>query len=425
MPVGFTSLTAPNSMPADSLPLTEKRAPASAEEAVELVAACAARRTPIYPLGGETALDYGLPAKQPGLGLSLSAMNRVLDYPARDMTITLEAGVTLAALQQTLAAEGQRLPLDAPRAAEATLGGIVATNTSGPSRCGHGTVRDYVIGISAIDGRGTPFKAGGRVVKNVAGYDFCKLLTGSLGTLGVITQITLKVKPLAQRRVLLACEAADLAQADALLAALNLSEVTPLAVELLGGPAWKDLLTNPQGWLVAVALEGTEPEVAWLEKALRETFKAAGAANVRELPEEVWSRCVEFPAAGDAPLVLRASLAPSAVTRFFEAARKLDPAASLLAHAASGVAIVRFAEFPEQGLSRALVGNLVPIARAGEGHVVVLSNPGGSEMTRPAVWGGLDTPTAVMTAVKRQFDPYHLLNPGRFVYDEYPAPVAS
>ena len=157
------------------------------------------RGTPIYPIGGGTSLDYGLPAARPGIGVSLAELNRVVDYPARDMTITVEAGITMAELADDA---GGRAAMAADRRAAAdaaTLGGVVATASSGPRRYGYGTMRDYVIGISAVDGRGMPFKAGGRVVKNVAGYDFCKLLTGSLGTLGVITQVTLKIKPLPEQ----------------------------------------------------------------------------------------------------------------------------------------------------------------------------------------------------------------------------------
>src|SRR4029079_12976461 len=133
------------------------------------------------------------PAEAPTL--NLSSLAKIVDYTPRDMTILVEAGVRMADLAATLAAERQQLPIDVPRAADATIGGVIATNWCGPRRYGHGTIRDYVIGIHAVDGRGVAFKGGGRVVKNVAGYDFCKLLTGSLGTLGVITQVALKVKP--------------------------------------------------------------------------------------------------------------------------------------------------------------------------------------------------------------------------------------
>src|SRR6185503_9080468 len=114
-----------------------------------------------------------------------------------------------------------------PRAATATIGGVVATNWNGPRRYGHGTIRDYVIGIHAVDGRGTPFKGGGRVVKNVAGYDFCKLLTGSLGTLAVVTQLALKVKPRSEYSTTILCESADLSVADNVLNALANLETPP------------------------------------------------------------------------------------------------------------------------------------------------------------------------------------------------------
>ena len=110
----------------------------------------------------------------------------------------------------------------------------MATNSSGPRRFGQGTIRDYVIGISAVDGRGVAFKAGGRVVKNVAGYDFCKLLVGSYGTLGVITQLTLKTKPRPEASALVVCDVPDYAQADVLLGSLVTSQTTPVAVELSG-----------------------------------------------------------------------------------------------------------------------------------------------------------------------------------------------
>ena len=115
------------------------------------------------------------------------SLNRVIDYPARDMTITVQAGITIAELQTLLAAENQRLPVDVPHADRATLGGALAVNVSGPRRYGFGTLRDYVIGISTVNDEGQEVKAGGRVVKNVAGYDLCKLHIGALGTLGIIT----------------------------------------------------------------------------------------------------------------------------------------------------------------------------------------------------------------------------------------------
>ncbi|HEV3417127.1 MAG TPA: FAD-binding oxidoreductase, partial [Pirellulales bacterium] len=127
--------------------------PADQPAVATAIAGAFADGTPVYPVGGGTSLGYGLPAARPGIELSLAKLDRVIDYPARDMTITVEAGITMSALAATLAAERQRLPVDVPQADRATLGGVIATNFSGPLRYGHRTVRDYVIGISAVDGR--------------------------------------------------------------------------------------------------------------------------------------------------------------------------------------------------------------------------------------------------------------------------------
>ena len=161
-------------------------------------------------------------------------LQRIVDYTPRDMTILVEAGVRMADLAATLAAEGQQLPIDVPRASEATIGGVVATNWNGPRRYGHGTIRDYVIGIHAVDGRGVAFKGGGRVVKNVAGYDFCKLLTGSLGTLGVITQLALKVKPLPEHSATIVAACADLRRCETILGRLAQLEAPPVAIDSVG-----------------------------------------------------------------------------------------------------------------------------------------------------------------------------------------------
>ena len=158
------------------------RRPTSVAELCGLVKEAAAGGQGVYPVGGRTTLDVGLPPIKPGIALDTTALNQVIDYPARDMTITVQAGITMAKLQETLAAEGQWLPVDVPNPDQATIGGAVALNKSGPRRYGYGTLRDYVIGISFVTDEGNEVKAGGRVVKNVAGYDLMKLQVGAVGT---------------------------------------------------------------------------------------------------------------------------------------------------------------------------------------------------------------------------------------------------
>lgn len=407
-----------------ALPIRETIIPSDQAAAAAAVRQAAATRTAIYPIGGGTSLRYGVAAQQPGIALQLGQLNRVVDYPARDMTITVEAGITLATLAKTLASERQRLPIDIPHAEQATLGGVIATDWSGPRRYGLGTMRDYVIGIQAIDGRGTPFKGGGRVVKNVAGYDFCKLLTGSFGTLGVITQVTLKVIPLAQRTAWLACAVQDFEQAEALLAALVNSHTTPAAVELLSGPAWQSSEIVPRTSeavaTLLVGLEGTAPEVEWMVEQLGREWREQGIAELHETPSEqiadLEQQLNAFSAADESQLVVKANLLPSKVSAFCDMVRQLAPNISIQAHAGSGTVLVQFKELPESAESF-LTTQLQPATEDLGGGAVVVQYRGQEPLSRRAVWGKPTAALAVMEAIKAQFDPQHVLNPGRFVMD--------
>ncbi len=415
----------------ESLPINETLSPDSQAALVDAVRDCYETDQAIYPVGGGTSLGFGLPPKRAGVALAISQLNRVIEFPARDMTITVEAGISMQSLAETLAAEHLRLPIDVPQPATATLGGVIATNFNGPRRFGQGTIRDHVIGISAVDGRGTPFKGGGRVVKNVAGYDFCKLLTGSLGTLGVITQVTLKLKPIPPAHCVVACVPVDFAAAEGLLAALIDSDTTPTAIELLTGPNWhQDAFIGTLGTdhgrpVLAISFEGTAQEVDWSVAQLKMEWGRQGIVETGMLAgqeADQWLRMLaEFPHSGlaesaEAPLVLKANVVPSGTTRFAAQVQSLDPSAMIQAHAGNGTLIVRLNQLPEGGIARDLVGNLDATAAGMHGNVVMLANPSRAEMTHQSVWGGIDAPFQWMEAVKREFDPKNLLNPGRFVY---------
>jgi glycolate oxidase FAD binding subunit len=436
----------------NSLPLTSVVEPATQEQVVDHLRTCYESAKATYPIGGGTSLDYGQPGRVPGIGLQMTGLNRIVDYPARDMTITVEAGITMASLSAELARQGQRLPIDATDAERATLGGMIATNFSGPRRYGYGTLRDYVIGIGAIDGRGTPFKAGGRVVKNVAGYDLCKLLTGSLGTLAVITQVTLKVRPMPEATAFLGCYPSSWQHAEALLAALVTSRTTPVAIELSAGaavgraprgaafpgrlgqtttasegrptkaehPLHRDF-EQPLGGVarLLVGFEGSFLEVGWQIEQLRREWSESGVDpaavdhHTQELATSLWQTLSEVPRA--APLVIKANVRPSAVTSFVQIVLELDPEASIEAHAGNGVVIAAFSDFSPADAGRILVQRLQPAAVAAGGNVVVWSCAAG-ELTRQATWGAAPGGADLMRAVKHQFDPKGLLNPGRFLY---------
>jgi glycolate oxidase FAD binding subunit len=408
----------------NTLPLIRSEAPADPSELADIVRQSFADRTPIYTIGGGTSLLCGLPARAPGVGLSVEKLHRVVDYPSRDMTVTVEAGIRLADLAQTLACENQWLPVDAAQAAQATIGGVIATNGNGPRRFGQGTIRDYVIGISAVDGRGVPFKAGGRVVKNVAGYDFCKLLVGSQGTLATITQVTLKTKPRPEASAFVACDVRDYAQADSLLASLVTSQTTPVAVELLVGTAWQQdecLQPIPAGSTarLVVGLEGSQPEVEWMIGQLTREWHVQGVDEVREVLAErasaLWRSLIEFPTADGSPLVLKIGVRPSAVCQTMQLLTQVDAGCSIQAHAGNGILFARLG-LSSVDASRAILGRLQPAVARGGGHVMIWSTNTPEDFTRQTTWGSAGGDVAWMRSVKEQFDPQDLLNPGRFVY---------
>jgi glycolate oxidase FAD binding subunit len=298
-------------------------------------------------------------------------------------------------------------------------------------------VRDYVIGIHAVDGRGVPFKGGGRVVKNVAGYDFCKLLTGSLGTLGVITQLALKVKPLPECSATIVAESSDLAAADAMLDRLAMLEAPAAAIDLLIGDfglpvsdfGSNEKFRDPRSAIrtpatLVVRVEGGESETAWLAEQVQYHLWSGGGAGVRRLAaaeaEAIWQPQVEFADRGpsetadNSPLVLKIAVPPSATTAMIAAVVGLDANCTIQAHVGNGIVYARFRRFSASDITSVLVGKLRPAAiRRGGSLIVVSSKLEG--LTPHIVWGGRTEAIVQLERIKLKFDPHGILNPGRFV----------
>jgi len=409
-------------------PTTETMSPGSVADVPDMIRSAHDAKQAIYTIGGGTSLEYGVMPTRTGYAFETTGLSRVVDYTPRDMTIVVEAGVRFCDLVQTLAVEKQQLPIDAPRATEATIGGLVASDWSGPRRYGYGTLRDYVIGINAVDGQGVPFKGGGRVVKNVAGYDFCKLLTGSLGTLGIITQLTFKLKPQSEQAVTLLVSCENLDVTEQVLVTLVDVPSPPAAIDLLVGTGWKELVGLSESAaenLVAVRFEGSETEVAAMRDQLQAQLVSAGSAKVSVLDpskgESLLARQIEFSdcgiaAEGDsAPLTVKITALPSAVTQLVSRLIQYDPDCTIQAHAGTGVIIVRFAKFQASDLTTFLVGQLRPAAIQAGGGMSILSSEIG-DLTSQIVWGGRVASSGLMEQIKQKFDPQGILNPGRFIF---------
>ena len=274
------------------------------------------------------------------MAIDTTAINRLIDYPSADMTITVQAGMTLSSLRAILAEQHQRVLVDAPHPDRATLGGIYATNTSGPRRYGSGRPRDQIIGVSFVTSAGVVIKGGGRVVKNVAGYDFPKLLTGSLGTLGIITQLTLKVRPIPEASALIWVPFTTLKSLAAALDQLNTSGTRPIALELLNGSGARTVgqtlgLPAEPGVLV-IGLEDNVDSIAWQLDQIKLELGRTNMVIVEGVATApLWEALTEFQAIELGPFSLVANVRPSTVVAFVE---RLDPQRwSVQAHAGNGI----------------------------------------------------------------------------------------
>ena len=315
-------------------------------------------------VGGGTALPPGPPVD---LEISTGKLNRVVEYAPADQVVTVECGVTLAQLQGELAKNGQRLALDPPRPAEATLGGIVAANSFGPLRTRYGSVRDLIIGVSILRADGTRAKGGGKVVKTVAGFDLPKLMCGSYGTLAFIATATFRVHPLPEKTVTLRARGGDPLEMVRRVHALQLE---PVAMIALGEGA---------GWDVYIRFEGFGAGV----RAQRE--------KLRELEEAEW------PGHAEGAVRLRFGALP---TQAAQVAKALAPLRA------------RLEWLPTLGLGFASCAGVEPEAlQSARRELTGL----GGWLTAPGDWGPAPTSLVVHRSVKKQLDPEALLAPGRYV----------
>lgn len=386
-------------------------------------------RQRLLPVGGRTALHFGFSAAC-DCQLDLHELTRVIDYPARDMTITVEAGMKVDELQRLLAVERQQLPIDIAQPIRATIGGAMACNTSGPRRFGSGTLRDYLIGCTAIDAQGQLFKSGGRVVKNVAGYDLCKLLIGSRGTLAVITQVTLKVKPLPEAAGWWWLTFDTFAEMENVLERLLNSEARPAALEMLDIPAAKLVVTESRlplptdGPVLAILVEGTAREVTWQLETLRKEIVPFGVQQIEQLLDHeartLTAALTEFQVPTDEPLTFQANLRPSRCWEFAELANRLDVAVQC--HAGNGVIL---GQLPEAAASREqalqLLKPLQQFAHTHAGNLQILHCDPEWQNDLP-MCGEPESAWPQMQQLKRQLDPQGLLSPGRFI-DRMPMSV--
>lgn len=351
----------------------------------ELAACMREEKGAVVPLGSGTQMEFGNPLRAADTVLDLRGLDRITTYNPAELTIHVEAGTPLATIQSALAENRQTLPLDPWSGPEATIGGIAAANAQGPLRA-TGSIRDWIIGMTVVHADGTVSKTGGRVVKNVTGYDLAKLYTGSLGSLAVIAEISFKLRPAYDRTATAIAEFADLKAAATALTAIRKGALQPIACELSGPkPAihirfgeharavdWQLSRLPAAEWRIA---EGEAEQAEWSK--LRDSFSRMGpvVAKVVALPTEV-------------PGILE-TFVPS----------------QWLAHAMNGIVYMT-------------VPDAAAIGRIRERFPVILEKAPIDVRRQAGTFGVQGSARKVMQELKKTFDPQGRLNPGRHIDGE-------
>jgi glycolate oxidase FAD binding subunit len=364
--------------------------PATEQELSEALQCADREGVAVIPRGGGTKLEWGNPPAHAELILSTAALDRIVEHAWADLTVTVEAGCRFADLQRTLATHGQRLALDPLWPETATIGGILSTNDSGVWRLAYGGLRDLILGITLVLADGTLARSGGKVVKNVAGYDLPKLATGALGTLGVITQATFRLHPLPRNTRSLTLAPADLAEAQALLSRIQDTNSAHSALQLraeAGKPPELDII-----------LEGTEAGIA----AQSECIAAlAGAAPVTDSSDTVWRARQQI---ADCDAVAKCSVLPARIGDALGAFQRAGDRSWRAVFQATGLGWTAV-DADLESLRAEIEGQ--------GGTLAVLRQPPGRAPID--AWGDSGDTLPLMRAIKQQFDPKGTLNPGRFV----------
>lgn len=377
--------------------------PENEEQLASLLSCANEMGVAVIPRGGGTKLDWGNPPKKAEVILSTARLDRVLEHAWADLTVTVQTGCTVQALQNTLAQHGQRLACDCLRPDRATVGGLLSTNDSGALRLRFGALRDLIIGVTLALPDGTLASSGGKVVKNVAGYDLPKLATGALGTLGVITRAVFRVHPLPHTARTLSFSAQNLQTIQQQVLSIQDAKLAHTALQIRcvsGGQPTADIL-----------FEATEAGINAQESQLRNLLVSTRA---EQAAESIWLARQELWSTADSAAIAKISILPAGITKTAGDLAQIADSQKLqwqMIVQATGVGTLRLDGEPDR-LSAAVEELRAKVEGQG-GSLVILHRP--KALTALDAWGNPGDALPLMRAVKQQLDPKCTLNPGRFV----------
>ncbi|HEX2230082.1 MAG TPA: FAD-binding oxidoreductase [Candidatus Binatia bacterium] len=383
-------------------------APETVEEVAAALRICAEAKAAITPLGGGTGRNVGNVVADACVAIDLRRLKRVVEHDHANLTATAQTGITVSDLNVTLAAQHQFLPFDPPQPRRATLGGTIALNMNGPRRGFYGAIRDLVIGMKVVLATGERIKAGGKVVKNVAGYDLCKLFTGSLGTLGIITEATVRVAPRPEAAATIVVSGI-FAPVMEFVDQLFQSQLLPSAVVLMNSNFQK-----PGGnWQVAAWCEGLSEHVT---RHLRDCEIIAQPLGLdTEILRDhthstLWDAVCDLPLESES-CVYRVTLPRSAVAAYLAELRGIGEPPQVISDLTAGTL---WLSWPANDDLARVFPELIALAHEQRGHVVLFAAPSGLK-EGVDVWGPPPASHSLMRKIKQQFDPDRLLNPGRYI----------
>jgi glycolate oxidase FAD binding subunit len=391
----------------------------------------------VIPRGSGTKMDLGGIPRRADVVASLLNLNRIVDYEPADLVVTAEAGLRLVELQRILAKNGQRLPLDPPYADKTTIGGTVSSNSSGPMRYRFGSCRDLLLGVRVMAPSGLVTSSGGKVVKNVAGYDLKKLYIGALGTLGIITELTFKLCPLPESEKTFMASFKDIRNLADLAGRVLASQLLPYAIEALNPSAARvvaeeaGVQLDETSHVVAAGFGDVDESVEKELSIIEELARSSGAFNSMVLDgarqESVWNAIRNLSGSVNRSepqsVACKASVPISRVLKACDALERLvagrgfDCVAS--SHVGNGIAHLYLSAEPATQAARIEdLANVITKARdftseMGGTLIVERCPPEVKEVVD--VWGPMRTDFQLMRAIKSQFDPGGTLSPGRFV----------